>query len=268
VPPPCNDNNACTVDACVSLGSTGFCSNTPTPSGTSCEDGNLCNGAETCDGAGVCQPGLNAAAGTSCADGTVCNGDETCNGFGSCIAGTPPTVDDGNTCTADSCDPITGVTHTNLPDGTTCGGIGTCTNGTCSVIGAQFSDQFFQFEGSQSQCTDWNDFQFNRLTSGSYNTISMSGTFNPTGVTCSNPSAATQLCNALHNDTSTSVFCDGHFWFVGFCGFGLELNVDSGVCTCSFSPTVRPCEGFGNWGGIGTTTCSGAPSQTLTVVCQ
>jgi prepilin-type processing-associated H-X9-DG protein len=266
VPLPCNDNNACTADACVNLGATGFCSNTPVPSGTSCTDGNTCNGDETCDGAGTCQPGLNAASGTSCTDGNACNGDETCNGFGGCAAGTPPVVDDGNTCTADSCDPSAGVIHNNLPDGTTCAGIGTCTNGTCSVQGATFSAQFFEAQTPVQQCSDWNDFQFNRLTSGSYSRIAMNGTFDTNGVTCSNPSAATQICNALHNNTSTAVFCDGHTWFTGFCG-GLELNVDSGVCTCSFSPTVRPCEGGPSWGGIGTFTCGG-PTQTMTVTCE
>ncbi len=40
-----------------------------------------------------------------CDDGIVCNGAETCDvASGSCLAGTPPTCDDGNACTADSCD--------------------------------------------------------------------------------------------------------------------------------------------------------------------
>jgi hypothetical protein len=267
VPLPCNDNTACTVDACVNLGATGFCSNTPAPSGTSCEDGKLCNGAETCDGAGHCQPGPNATAGTSCPDGDLCNGDETCDGFGSCGAGTPPTVDDGNACTADSCDPTGGVLHTNLPDGTRCSGIGTCTNGTCSVTGTVFSDDFIQFQGSQAKCDHWNDFLFNQLTNGSYSSVSMSGTFDQTGVTCTSPSAATQICHALHSGSFAQVFCDGHLWFVGTCG-GTELSVDVNTCFCSSSPTVRPCTLFnGNWGGIGTQTCGG-PSQTMTVVCQ
>src|SRR5205085_843982 len=45
VPPPCNDNNACTVDACVGGGTAvAFCRNTPAPTGTVFEDGNTCNG--------------------------------------------------------------------------------------------------------------------------------------------------------------------------------------------------------------------------------
>src|SRR5262249_39952146 len=68
VPPPCNDNNACTSDVCVGGGTAvAFCRNTPLASGTSCDDGNLCNGVATCDGAGTCQAGSNATQGTSCA---------------------------------------------------------------------------------------------------------------------------------------------------------------------------------------------------------
>lgn len=269
VPLPCNDNNACTADACVNLGATGFCSNTPVPSGTSCADGSLCNGAETCDGAGACQPGTNATAGTSCADGTVCNGDETCNGLGSCVAGAPPMVNDGNACTADSCDPITGVRHTNVPDGTTCSGIGTCTAGACSVQGAVFTDSFFRFQSPTfAQCNSWNNYRTNQLVNGSYGSVTMSGTFDPAGVTCSDPAAATQICQALHQGSFASVFCNGHFWNVGECG-GIVLNLDTGICSCDFGlgHAIRPCIFNENWGGMNTQTC-GAPSQTMTVVCQ
>jgi len=77
------------------------------------------------------------AAGTSCGDGNLCNGDETCNGSGGCIAGTVPTVDDGNPCTSDSCDPVAGVTHAPVAAGTSCGDGNLC-NGdeTCDAAGA------------------------------------------------------------------------------------------------------------------------------------
>jgi hypothetical protein len=58
VPPPCNDNNACTADTCVGGGTAAaFCRNAPVPTGTSCGDGNVCNGDEVCDGAGLCLAG-------------------------------------------------------------------------------------------------------------------------------------------------------------------------------------------------------------------
>jgi len=134
VPPPCNDNSACTVDTCVGGGtSVAFCRNAALPTGSSCGDGNVCNGSELCDAVGQCQPGTVQTAGTTCTDGDRCNGDETCNGFGTCQEGTPPVVDDNNACTADVCDAETGVTHIALPDGTTCNVIGTCTAGTCTA---------------------------------------------------------------------------------------------------------------------------------------
>jgi len=267
VPPPCNDNNACTADSCVSTGAAAFCQNTPTPSGSSCEDGNACNGAETCDGAGQCQPGTNLAAGASCADGTVCNGDETCNGLGACVAGTPPEVTDRTPCTADACDPITGVAHTPLPDGTRCSGIGVCQAGVCSVQGTVFSDDFFQFQSAPAQCNRWNDFLQNQLTDGGYSGVTMLGTFDQTGVTCSDPAAATQICGAMHRGTFASVACNGHTWTVGSCG-GTELSVDTFLCSCSFggAHTVRPCTNE-NWGGVNTSTCDG-PSQNMQVICE
>jgi hypothetical protein len=134
VPPPCNDNNACTADQCVGGGTAvAFCRDAPVPTGTSCDDDNSCNGIALCDGAGTCQPGVTATAGTSCADGTVCNGDETCDGSGTCAPGTPPVVSDSNACTADTCDAVTGVSHVALPDGTSCNGSGVCEAGSCSI---------------------------------------------------------------------------------------------------------------------------------------
>src|SRR5262249_34865829 len=56
---------------------------------------------------------------TQCADTNPCNGSESCSA-GSCVAGTPPTTDDGNPCTADSCDPVLGVRHTPAASGTSC----------------------------------------------------------------------------------------------------------------------------------------------------
>ena len=56
---------------------------------------------------------------TPCPNNTVCDGNETCQ-TGVCQAGTPPTVDDGNPCTVDECDPVSGVSHTPGNAGTVC----------------------------------------------------------------------------------------------------------------------------------------------------
>ncbi len=268
VPPPCNDNNTCTADACVGGGTTvAFCRNTATPSGSSCEDDNTCNGVELCDGAGTCQSGTNVPKGESCSDSDACNGDETCNGFGTCLAGTPPIVNDRNACTTDSCDPGTGVSHVPVDDGTSCSGRGVCEAGVCSIEGTMFSEDFVQFQDAPAQCDSWNDFLFAQLVDGTYSTITMSGTFDPAGVTCSDSTAATQICQALHHGSFATVFCDGHVWRVGGCG-GVEINLDQSVCDCGFGGayTVRPCTGS-SWGGVNTDTCGG-PSQNMTVICN
>lgn len=267
VPPPCNDNNTCTADQCVAAGTVAFCRNTPVPSGTSCEDGNVCNGAEQCDASGTCQPGAPASAGTSCTDNDACNGDETCDGIGSCRAGTPPVVDDGNACTTDACDPAAGVSHVSVADGTRCSPGGVCEAGACSVQGTVFSEDFVEFQAAPAQCESWNNFRFNELVEGSYASVSMSGTLDPAGVTCSDPDVATQICRALHDNTPTSVSCSGHVWNVAQCAGG-ELSVDTPVCSCNnFGRTLRPCIGFFNWGGLNSDTCN-PRSQNITVVCE
>jgi len=128
-----------------------------------CSDGNLCNGQESCTASGLCQAGVvptvddgnpctadacdalsgvshtPVTAGTSCSDGNLCNGGEVCSATGSCQAGTAPPVDDGNPCTADSCDPATGVAHSPLAAGASCADADLCNgaeacdgSGSCS----------------------------------------------------------------------------------------------------------------------------------------
>lgn len=135
VPISSDDGNPCTLDGCNPT--TGI-THTPVAAGMSCSDGNVCNGLEACDGAGLCLAGtplliddgnpctddgcdalagvwhLAAAAGTSCTDGNACNGIETCDSSASCGWGQPPIVDDGDPCTADTCDPLLGVTHARI----------------------------------------------------------------------------------------------------------------------------------------------------------
>jgi hypothetical protein len=73
----CNDANPCTQDGCVP---TSGCVNIPLIDGTSCADAQACDGIETCSG-GTCQPG------------------------------SPPDCNDGNACTNDVCNNVTGCQH-------------------------------------------------------------------------------------------------------------------------------------------------------------
>lgn len=49
--------------------------------------------------------------GARCEDGNACTGGDSCLG-GDCVAGPPLSCDDADPCTADSCTPTTGCTHT------------------------------------------------------------------------------------------------------------------------------------------------------------
>ena len=75
-PLDCDDGNSCTTDSCEPVG----CSHVPVVDGTSCANGDLCDGSETCQA-------------------------------GTCSAGPPLDCDDGDACTADSCDAVLGCEH-------------------------------------------------------------------------------------------------------------------------------------------------------------
>jgi ELWxxDGT repeat protein len=66
---------------------------------------------------GVCAP-LDQASCTSdtqCSDGNACNGTESCNPATGCQVGTPLNCDDGDTCTVDTCNRLTGCSHAPTP---------------------------------------------------------------------------------------------------------------------------------------------------------
>jgi hypothetical protein len=152
-----DNGNTCTIGSCNP--ETGAVTQAPAPVDSPCGDGDLCNGSEFCDGAGTCAAGTplvfddgNActvdscdsvfgvenspeSGGASCADGDVCNGAEACDGAGSCLAGTSLVVDDGNTCTIDSCDPTLGAQHDARAAGSSCDDGSLC-NGSESCDGA------------------------------------------------------------------------------------------------------------------------------------
>lgn len=71
-----------------------------------------------------------------CDDGIWCNGQETCDAILGCQSGTPPVLDDGNSCTDDSCDEANDqVIHINNSDPCDDGNPFTindqCVNGAC-----------------------------------------------------------------------------------------------------------------------------------------
>ena len=150
-PPNCNDGNQCTTDSCdAELG----CQSITVPDGTGCDDGTICTTGDECS-LGVCTgPPLNCddsndcttdscdpingcqsisvPDGNACSDGSLCTIGDSCL-FGLCI-GTDQ-CDDGNDCTADSCDPRTGCQHVFVSDGTGCSDGNACTVGDACLLG-------------------------------------------------------------------------------------------------------------------------------------
>jgi len=122
----CDDGDVCTTDRCDSF--TGSCAASPGPDGVACEDSNLCTTGETCT-SGVCRGGST----TTCDDGDACTLDACDPMTGGCVAG-PPGCDDTNPCTLDSCG-RSGCEHTPVADGTICTDGNACTLGDACHMG-------------------------------------------------------------------------------------------------------------------------------------
>jgi hypothetical protein len=126
---PCDDKNACTTgDMCKDQG---CAPGAP----KSCDDGKECT-VDKCDTvSGVCSS-FNAANGAACDDGDKCTGASACKD-GQCAGSSPVTCkDDGNVCTSDACDPLTGCAYAPAAgscdaDGNVCTDKDACSGGKC-----------------------------------------------------------------------------------------------------------------------------------------
>ncbi|MCA9516309.1 MAG: hypothetical protein KC635_15310, partial [Myxococcales bacterium] len=154
------DGDPCTTLACQPDGS---CLSVGTAAGTPCDDESDCTEGDQCDGNAVC-----VGTPIACDDGNECTADtcdvdlgcqhapldavacsvdacstgDTCSA-GVCERGDAVDCDDGNDCTADSCDPVDGCVHapTNegggCEDGLFCTVGDTCQAGACVAGGAR-----------------------------------------------------------------------------------------------------------------------------------
>lgn len=138
----------------------------------------------------------------------------------------------------------------------------------CEAIGAWFSEFFENGVTPSTQCTAWINFKNSLATSG-YARVTMSGEYDTTGITCSDPAIVQQIADALRTGTQGIWLCDGRDW--NFCpthgGDEGALWIDppsecSGVNCPNPGYIIRPCQGNANWGGVNTTTCGG-PSQVM-----
>ena len=96
--PACDDGVACTIDLCDEARH--GCAHVP--------DANACGAGEACSATVGCGPAPECDADADCDDGFFCNGKETCGADHRCVAGTPPSCDDGVSCTVDFCDELQG----------------------------------------------------------------------------------------------------------------------------------------------------------------
>lgn len=137
--PPCDDDNACTIDFCKPYpvadsppGWDGVCVHEP----IACEiASDLCK-IGFCDDAKIVVGDPNPTYGeclyvtVTCNDGDACTQDTCDPTTGGCVAA-PVLCDDGDACSLDSCDPTAGCQH--LPKG--CDDGDTCTTDACDPTG-------------------------------------------------------------------------------------------------------------------------------------
>jgi cysteine-rich repeat protein len=135
VPVSCDDSVSCTNDSCDE--GTDTC--LYVPDDLLCDDGAFCNGIETCHAILDCQTTgpidcndsipctldscddltgcVNDPDDLLCSDGQLCDGTEVCHLLLGCQDGAPLDCDDGNACTADACDDVTGCSNTPIACG-------------------------------------------------------------------------------------------------------------------------------------------------------
>jgi hypothetical protein len=233
----------------------------------SCPDGQTCLMADA-DGNTFCADAGSTAAGDAC-DGQQCVSGAQCLNL-------DPEDPDAASC-ARFCDPSAPPFDCECRSLSFSEEVGVCVPSNLQRV--VYEHSFAQ--GSRTSfesCSAWHDFR-NRLEGGSYSSVTLAGTFAPGGTTCSDPAAATEICNSLAAGVSARVVCDGHLWNVGFCGTeivdgsyssAVELTIDEESCRCGFN-SVRPCTdmafGGGSFGGVGVGSCD-AREQTVQVACM
>lgn len=246
----CDDGNASDSDGCTTTCTVTSCGDGALQDSEQCDDGNASN-TDAC---------LATCVVASCGDGFVRQGVEQC--------------DDGNASNVDAC--VDQCTLASCGDGYVHAGVEECDGAGDPMVYAcslQCQDQQVWYQWSFSQgywpnpmaCSDFD--QWRAALADDHTSIHIAGTFDVNGRTCTGP-AATTLCNALHDGTSVSIGCDGSTWRVGNdCAGAIEVTVDGTDCNCA-NPGValRPCVSLVDWGGVGTSTCSG-PSQEIYIEC-
>jgi len=133
----CDDGDACTADDVCQGDAAGTCAGEPLAA-DACDDGNVCT-ADSCDAEQGCvHDGTGITA--PCDDGSVCTEQDVCQGdaAGTCagVDVSAELCDDGDPCTADSCDPEAGCQNEPAA-GAACDDGDPCTSGdVCQADGS------------------------------------------------------------------------------------------------------------------------------------
>ena len=136
-----------------------------------------------------------------------------------------------------------------------------------------WSDNFTRgVKATQQQEQTYKDF-WDNASSQTWDNISIGNPDNMT--TCTNSTFINDFLRSKDNASFEvrGLYCDGMYWTIGKCGWGLELSAfdkPRSYCACLKSTdigyTIRPLIGNTNWGGVGKS-CN-ADSQTLQVILQ
>jgi streptogramin lyase len=264
-PASCDDNNPCTLDACVDA----QCTHVNATNGTACNDGNACTRTDTCQ-AGVCTG----------ANPVVCTASDQCHDVGTCSPATGTcsspaksngtACNDGNACTrTDTCQAgvCTGANPVVCTASDQCHDVGTCSpaTGTCSnpakSNGTVCNDS--------NACTRTDTCQTGVCTGANPVVCTASdqchdvGTCNPTSGTCSNPIKANgTTCNdgnaCTRSDTCQTGTCVGVNPVV--CAASDQCH-DVGTCNPSSGTCSDPAKPNG-------TACNDGSACTRTDQCQ
>jgi hypothetical protein len=134
-----------------------------------------------------------------------------------------------------------------------------------SVKAPYLFSEFFQSAAGETaaECTNWDTFRAN-LQPTKYTCVQLVGSNGKGRTTCDAPNVQT-IATALRDGSAATVVSGSDTWNVGTCGSGIEINANAGMCSCTTAPTLRPCIGNANWGGVGTSTCGGA-SQSIQLI--
>ena len=140
---------------------------------------------------------------------------------------------------------------------------------------ATYSQTFTAGSASASQCTAWTTFANSLSSSGNYIKMTISGTYDATGIVCTDKAIITAFVAAIKSCLSTtgtpymSPLTNGHYWSI--CNrYSGEIWIDPPAsCSGSNCPNpgyvIRPCIGNANWGGVNTATCTSNPTQVMSL---